>query len=167
MITAALQAVDYAAERDRRLWPVPRHAAGAAAADAADEERNTADNTPSTTHPNPITVEAAEADAGHDVKKRRVEHPGPVREGSHTDAAPGPKPYLCTGWDAFVVREPCAMCAMALTHARVGRVIFCQLEARGGALHGPDRLHGRRSLNHHYTVFHLAAADAADASVME
>lgn len=70
------------------------------------------------------------------------------------------RPYLCTGWDCYVVREPCVFCAMALVHARVRRVIFARGWAEGGALGGRLKLHGVRSLNHHYTVYSMAAAAA-------
>eukprot|EP00884_Botryococcus_braunii_P010867 jgi/Botrbrau1/19782/Bobra.0124s0030.1 len=66
-----------------------------------------------------------------------------------------PKSYLCTGYDCYVVREPCAMCAMALLHSRVRRVVYCEADPQHGALGGTFRLHGERSLNHHYQVFHL------------
>lgn len=41
-------------------------------------------------------------------------HAGPPRPGRgggwHQDATVAlPKPYLCTGFDAFVLREPCTM----------------------------------------------------------
>ncbi len=42
------------------------------------------------------------------------------------------------------------MCAMALVHSRVRRVVYCHPDPAGGALGGALRLHGRRSLNHHY-----------------
>lgn len=63
------------------------------------------------------------------------------------------KPYLCTGFDCYVVAEPCAMCAMALVHSRVRRVVFCEPDQARGALGGRFRLHGCRSLNHHYQVY--------------
>lgn len=62
------------------------------------------------------------------------------------------------------------MCAMALVHSRVRRVVYCAPNPGGGALGGAFRLHAQRSLNHHYTVYRLpllgaAAADAAAAAV--
>ena len=68
---------------------------------------------------------------------------------------PGPKPYLCTGFDCYLVREPCVMCAMALVHSRVRRVVYAEADPEWGALGGSLRLHGQRSLNHHYTVYHM------------
>jgi tRNA-specific adenosine deaminase 3 len=71
------------------------------------------------------------------------------------DRGPGPKPYLCTGFDCYLVREPCVMCAMALVHSRVRRVMYAKADPKWGALGGSLRLHGQRSLNHHYTVYHM------------
>ena len=65
------------------------------------------------------------------------------------------RPYLCTGYDCYVVREPCAMCAMALVHSRVRRVHYCKQDASYGALGGTFKLHAQKSLNHHYVVFHI------------
>ena len=75
---------------------------------------------------------------------------------------PGPRPYLCTGYDAYLVAEPCVMCAMALVHSRLRRVVFCVRDPAGGALGGALRLHGQRSLNHHFHVYHLPLACAAE-----
>lgn len=61
-------------------------------------------------------------------------------------------PYLCTGYDVYVTREPCAMCAMALVHSRVRRLFYgCQSE--NGALGTQAKIHTLRELNHHYEVF--------------
>lgn len=76
-------------------------------------------------------------------------------QGSVTTAAAGERPYMCTGYDCFLVQEPCIMCAMGLVHSRLQRVVYCRPDPSFGALGGRCRLHAQRSLNHHYTVFHL------------
>ncbi|KAF1329174.1 Subunit of trna-specific adenosine-34 deaminase, partial [Globisporangium splendens] len=63
--------------------------------------------------------------------------------------------YLCTGYDVYMDREPCVMCAMALVHSRARRIVFATLNATDGALASVHRLHTIKSLNHHYRVFHL------------
>lgn len=65
------------------------------------------------------------------------------------------KPYLCTGYDCFIVHEPCYMCAMGLVHSRVSRVVFCTMDSDHGVLGGRYRLQAERTLNHHYQVYHM------------
>ncbi|XP_052536640.1 probable inactive tRNA-specific adenosine deaminase-like protein 3 [Tympanuchus pallidicinctus] len=60
--------------------------------------------------------------------------------------------YLCSGWDVYVTREPCVLCAMALLHARVRRLLFGAAAAHG-ALATRYGLHGRAALNHRYRVW--------------
>lgn len=46
--------------------------------------------------------------------------------------------YRLTGLELFVTLEPCAMCAGAISHARIGRVIYGASDPKGGAVaHGP------------------------------
>jgi tRNA(adenine34) deaminase len=46
--------------------------------------------------------------------------------------------YRLSGLDLFVTLEPCAMCAGAISHARIGRLVFGAEDAKGGAVvHGP------------------------------
>jgi tRNA(adenine34) deaminase len=46
--------------------------------------------------------------------------------------------YRLTGLTLYVTLEPCAMCAGAISHARVGRVVYGANDAKGGAVaHGP------------------------------
>ncbi|KAG7381864.1 adenosine deaminase, tRNA-specific 3 [Phytophthora pseudosyringae] len=64
--------------------------------------------------------------------------------------------YLCTGYDIYLDREPCAMCAMALVHSRARRVVFDRANPGDGVLLSSFKLHTIKSLNHHYRVFQLA-----------
>jgi tRNA(adenine34) deaminase len=46
--------------------------------------------------------------------------------------------YRLTGLELFVTLEPCAMCAGAISQARIGRLIYGASDAKGGAVeHGP------------------------------
>ncbi len=42
--------------------------------------------------------------------------------------------YRLTGLTLVVTLEPCAMCAGAISHARIGRLVFGALDAKGGAV---------------------------------
>ena len=82
-----------------------------------------------------------------------------MRTGSRGGGAGGGD--LLTGSDLFVLREPCAMCAMALVHARVRRVFYCIRDSEHGMLGGHFPLHSLQGshLNHYYEVFHWPLAD--------
>ena len=46
--------------------------------------------------------------------------------------------YRLTGLTLAVTLEPCAMCAGAISHARIGRLVFGAQDAKGGAVvNGP------------------------------
>ncbi len=46
--------------------------------------------------------------------------------------------YRLTGLTLYVTLEPCAMCAGAISHARIGRVVWAADDPKGGAVvHGP------------------------------
>ncbi|HEV7158261.1 MAG TPA: tRNA adenosine(34) deaminase TadA [Caulobacteraceae bacterium] len=45
--------------------------------------------------------------------------------------------YRLTGLTLYVTLEPCAMCAGAISHARIGRLVFGAKDAKaGGVIHG-------------------------------
>ncbi|XP_076858456.1 putative inactive tRNA-specific adenosine deaminase-like protein 3 [Brachyhypopomus gauderio] len=62
------------------------------------------------------------------------------------------QPYICTGYDLYVTREPCVMCAMALVHSRIHRVFYGTASA-DGALGTKYKIHCQKDLNHHFEVF--------------
>jgi tRNA(adenine34) deaminase len=70
--------------------------------------------------------------------------------------------YRLPECELFVTLEPCAMCAMALMHARFKRVVFGALDPKTGAAGSVVDLFAQPQLNHH-TQLHggLLADDCA------
>lgn len=60
--------------------------------------------------------------------------------------------YRLPGCTLYVTLEPCAMCAMALLHARVERVVFGAFDPKTGAAGSVVDLFAEPRLNHHCTV---------------
>ncbi|MEO7725282.1 MAG: tRNA adenosine(34) deaminase TadA [Chthoniobacterales bacterium] len=56
--------------------------------------------------------------------------------------------WRLTDCDLFVTKEPCPMCAGALVHVRIRRVVFGCSDPRGGAAGGLLNLLQNPSLNH-------------------
>ena len=57
--------------------------------------------------------------------------------------------YRLPDCELFVTLEPCAMCAMALMHARVKRVVFAATDPKTGAAGSVADLFADPRLNHH------------------
>ncbi|MCU0969787.1 MAG: tRNA adenosine(34) deaminase TadA [Rubrivivax sp.] len=57
--------------------------------------------------------------------------------------------YRLPGCELFVTLEPCAMCAMALMHARLARVVYGAPDPKTGAAGSVLDLFAERRLNHH------------------
>ena len=60
--------------------------------------------------------------------------------------------YRLPECEVYVTLEPCAMCAMALLHARVKRVVYGARDPKAGAAGSVIDVFGTAALNHHTVV---------------
>ncbi len=71
--------------------------------------------------------------------------------------------YRLPECELFVTLEPCAMCAMALMHARFKRVVFGATDPKTGAAGSVVDLFAQTQLNHHTVVRGGVLADECGA----
>ena len=70
--------------------------------------------------------------------------------------------YRLTGATLYVTLEPCVMCAGAIMHARIARVVFGAADPKTGACGSVVNLFAEPKLNHHAVVESgLLAAESA------
>ncbi|CAN1343546.1 tRNA-specific adenosine deaminase TAD3 [Linum perenne] len=132
---AALVAIESSAHRDRRLFPCFDNVAK----QSFEEE----------------TVLSACEKSHAKRQKTNQENAESGNAGNDDSCSASTRPYLCTGYDIYLVWEPCPMCAMALVHQRIRRIFYAFPNPNVGALGSVHRLQGEKSLNHHYAVFRV------------
>jgi tRNA(adenine34) deaminase len=67
-----------------------------------------------------------------------------------------------TGCDLYVTLEPCPLCAAAISFARIRRLYFGALDAKGGAVDSGSRLYAQPTCHHAPEVYGgLAATESA------
>ena len=71
--------------------------------------------------------------------------------------------YRLPGCELFVTIEPCAMCAGAILHARIARLVFGARDPKTGACGSVVDLFAEPRLNHHATVVGGVRADECGA----
>ncbi len=69
--------------------------------------------------------------------------------------------YRLTGCTLYVTIEPCAMCAGAILHARIGRLVYGAADPKAGACGSVVNLFADSRLNHHATVTGGVMAEGA------
>jgi tRNA(adenine34) deaminase len=69
--------------------------------------------------------------------------------------------YRLPECELFVTLEPCAMCAMAILHARLKRVVYGATDPKAGAAGSVIDVFGTPALNHHTAVEGGFLADAS------
>ena len=67
--------------------------------------------------------------------------------------------YRLAGADIYVTLEPCAMCAAAMVHARIRRLIFGAREPKAGCAVSQRQFFSEPFLNHHVEVCGGVLAD--------
>jgi tRNA(adenine34) deaminase len=75
--------------------------------------------------------------------------------------------YRLTGTTLYVTLEPCAMCAGAIIHARVKRVVFGAYDPKGGAAGSVFQILGTDKLNHRVEVEGGVLAEECGAMLRE
>ena len=75
--------------------------------------------------------------------------------------------YRLTDCALFVTLEPCAMCAGAIMHARIARLVFGAADPKTGACGSAVNLFANRLLNHHTEVVGGIAADQSGAMLSQ
>ncbi|XP_064987412.1 tRNA-specific adenosine deaminase TAD3-like isoform X6 [Musa acuminata AAA Group] len=141
---AALVAIENAAERDRQLFPGP----------GSSESQSTPNGNPLCADNCPAKRQKIQQHVCQ-LDLFRQEHSLVKEVPDNREPTEIMRPYLCTGFDIYLVWEPCTMCAMALVHQRIRRIFFALPNPNAGALGSVYRLQGEKSLNHHYSVFRI------------
>ena len=73
--------------------------------------------------------------------------------------------YRLVGCSLYVTLEPCAMCAGAIQHARIARLVWGAADAKTGACGSVVDLFAEPRLNHHATVRGGVLADECVATL--
>ena len=75
--------------------------------------------------------------------------------------------YRLPGCELYVALEPCAMCAGAMMHARLARVVFGAPDPKTGACGSVVNLFEQEKLNHHTDVVGGVMAEQCGALLKE
>jgi tRNA(adenine34) deaminase len=60
--------------------------------------------------------------------------------------------YRLPSTTMYVTLEPCVMCAAAMVHARVGRIVFGAVDPKAGGLCSVYQIGSDRQLNHTFSI---------------
>ncbi len=61
--------------------------------------------------------------------------------------------YRLTGCDLYVTLEPCAMCAGAISHARIARLYYGASDAKGGGVEQGARVFAQEQCHHRPEIY--------------
>ena len=81
------------------------------------------------------------------------------------DAAARVGNYRLVGAELYVTIEPCTMCAGAIVHSRISRLIYGATEAKAGVVDSNCQLFGQPWINHRLEVTSGVLADLCSAKI--
>lgn len=64
------------------------------------------------------------------------------------------------GYDLYVTLEPCAMCAAAISFARLRRIVFAALDSKGGGVQHGGKFYEQPTCHHRPETQHLDMPEA-------
>ncbi len=99
-----------------------------------------------------VVLEDRVVGRGHNRPISTVDPTAHAEMAAIRDAARRMGNYRLTGATLYVTLEPCAMCAGAIVHARIGRLVFGATEPKAGAVHSTMRMLEHPSFNHRVEV---------------
>jgi tRNA(adenine34) deaminase len=77
------------------------------------------------------------------------------------------KNYRLPGATLYVTLEPCSMCAGAMIHARIDRVVYAAMEPKSGVVESQGRFFEAPFLNHKVNVESGVLAEKASTQLMQ
>ena len=98
---------------------------------------------------------------GHNLTRRRKDPTAHAEIVALRQAAKRVRNDRLVGAELFCTLEPCPMCAGAIVHARIKRVVFGALDPKAGACGSVVRVLPNRNLNHRPDVVRMVMADEA------
>lgn len=99
-----------------------------------------------------LVRDGAPIGAGHNAPIGRHDPTAHAEVAALRDAGRCLRDYRFPGADLYVTLEPCAMCAGALIHARVARVVYAAPDPKSGAAGSVLDVFGCAALNHRVDV---------------
>jgi tRNA(adenine34) deaminase len=89
---------------------------------------------------------------GHNARETLADPTAHAEIVAVREAAARALSWRLDGATAYVTLEPCAMCAGALVHARIGRVVYGCADPKGGAIDTMFGIGRDARLNHRFEV---------------
>jgi tRNA(adenine34) deaminase len=99
-----------------------------------------------------LASDGTELARGHNLRESLQDATAHAEMVALREAMSRTKSWRLTGSSMFVTLEPCAMCAGALVHARVGRVVYGCDDPKGGAVKTLYTIGVDSKLNHRFDV---------------
>lgn len=96
---------------------------------------------------------------GHNLRETLADPTAHAETVAIKEAAARALSWRLDGATVYVTLEPCAMCAGALVHARVGRVVYGCADPKGGAIDTMFGIGRDIRLNHRFEVVSGVLAD--------